>query len=111
MLMLKPVDPKRPPDRLVLDVRLRGIAIYWPGLPVQPASPVKRRRKATPAAAPAWQVQRVGFHAVSADGSDSPPRDAAEQDRFVRRAYALVACLHPIPSDSVSVRSANRVCS
>jgi hypothetical protein len=95
VLTLKPIDPEQPPDGLVLDARLRGVAIYWPD-PAAP--PVKRRRKAT--LAPTWHVQRVGFHAVSADGSDVPPRDAAEQDRFVRRAYALVACLHPIPSDA-----------
>jgi hypothetical protein len=98
ILTLRPIDPDRPPDGLVPDARLRGVAIYWPGSSATPGPPVKRRRKA--AAAPAWQVQRVGFHAVSADGSDIPPRDAAEQDRFVRRAYALVACLHPIPSDA-----------
>jgi hypothetical protein len=100
VLTLKPIDPERPPDGLVLDARLRGVAIYWPGSSVTPGPSAKRRRKAAAEPVLAWQVQRVGFHALSADGSDIPPRDVAEQDRFVRRAYALVACLHPIPSDA-----------
>jgi hypothetical protein len=55
VLTLKPIDPERPPDGLVLDARLRGVAIYWPD-PAAP--PVKRRRKAT--LAPTWYVQRGG---------------------------------------------------
>ena len=49
---------------------------------------------------PDWQAQQVGFHQVSPNGADEPPRDAEEQARFVRLAYALVACSHPIPSDA-----------
>jgi hypothetical protein len=97
ILTLKPIDPKSPPEGMVLKAGLRGIAIYWPGLPVPL---VKRRRKLSGVAAPTWHVQRVGFHAVSADGSDAPPRATDEQERFVRLAYALVACMHPIPSDA-----------
>jgi len=86
ILTLKPIDVDNPPEGLVLDVSLRGIAIYW----LASSEPAANR----------WQVQRVGFHAVSPTGEDISPRDADEQVRFVCAAYVLVACRHPIPSDA-----------
>ncbi len=83
ILTLKPIDVDNPPEGLVLDVDLRGIAIYW-----LVSSELTAHR---------WQVQRVGFHAVSSTGEDVSPRDADEQVRFVRTAYALVAVPVPDP--------------
>src|SRR5215207_8148883 len=96
-LMLKPVDPDDPPAGLVPYERVRGIVIYW-----RPASPrpVKRRRQSLQLPLPDWQAQHVSFHEVSSGGADEPPREAEEQARCVRLAYALVACRYPIPSDS-----------
>ena len=97
-LTLKPIDSNDPPAGLVLYERVRGIVIYW-----RPASPqpVKhRRRQSSQLPLPDWQAQQVGFHEVSPNRADEPPRDAEEQARFVRLAYALVACSHPIPSDA-----------
>jgi hypothetical protein len=98
ILTLKPVDPDDPPAGLVPYEPVRGIVIYW-----RPASsqPVKRRRRQQfQLPLPDWQAQHVGFLEVSPGDSDEPPRDAAEQLLFVRLAYALVACKHPIPSDA-----------
>src|SRR5437762_291692 len=98
MLTLKPIDSDDPPDGLVLDVSMRGVTIYWRTSPVPT---VKRRGRKKPGTRPSpWQAQRVGFHAVSSNGEDVPPRDVDEQARFVRAAYVLVACSHPIPSDA-----------
>jgi penicillin V acylase-like amidase (Ntn superfamily) len=47
-----------------------------------------------------WQEQHGGFHEVSPSGADEPPGDTEEQARFVRLAYILVACKHPVPSDA-----------
>ena len=78
--------------------KARGIVIYWR---VASSQPVKRRRRQQlQLPLPDWQEQHVGFHEVSPTGADEPPRDAEEQARFVRLAYALVACKHPIPSDA-----------
>jgi hypothetical protein len=98
ILTLKPVDLVDPPAGLVPYERGRGIVIYW-----RPASPhpVKRRRRPScQLPLPDWRAQQVRFHEVSPSRADEPPRDAAEQARFVRLAYALVACSHPIPSDA-----------
>ena len=98
MLTLRPIDPDDPPEGLFPRDEARGIAIYW-RLSSSPFVTRRRRRNAkTPA--PVWQVQRIGFHAVSPNGEDEPPRDADEQARCVRLAYALIACKHPIPSDA-----------
>ena len=98
VLTLKPVDPDDLPKGLYLHSQVRGIVIYW-----RPASapPVKRlRRQSLQLPLPDWQAQHVSFHEVSPSGADEPPRDAAEQVRFVRLAYALIASNHPIPSDA-----------
>jgi hypothetical protein len=97
-LALKPIESDDPPAGLVPYERVRGIVIYWR---TASARPVKRRRRKS-ARLPLldWQAHHVGFHEVSADGADEPPRASAEQARFVRLAYALVACGHPIPSDA-----------
>ncbi len=98
ILTLKPVDPEDPPEGLVQLGGVRGIVIYWRPAPSQP---VKRRRRASfQLPLPVWQAQHVGFQEVSPSGADEPPGDADEQARFVRLAYALVACKHPIPSDA-----------
>ena len=98
ILTLKPVDPDDPPAGLVPYERVLGIVIYW-----RPASAHlvrRRRRNSLQLPLPDWQAQHVGFLEVSPGGSDEPPRDAEEQLRFVRLAYALVACKHPVPSDA-----------
>ena len=98
ILTLKPVDPNDPPDGFFPQGSVRGIVIYW-----QPASPqptTRRPRHGFQLPLPFWQAQHVGFDEVSPSGADEPPRDAAEQARFIRLAYALVACSHPIPSDA-----------
>lgn len=96
ILTLKPIDPDDPPDGLYPRGQVRGIVIYW-----RSASPPPiRRRQQLQLPLPDWQEQHVGFHEVSPDGTDDPPCDAEEQARFVRLAYALVACKHPIPSDA-----------
>jgi hypothetical protein len=98
ILTLKPVDPDDPPDGFVPHGSVRGIVIYW-----RPASPKPVNRRGPQSfqlPLPLWQAQHVDFHEVSPSGADEPPRDAAEQARFVRLAYALVACSHPIPSDA-----------
>jgi hypothetical protein len=97
-LTLKPVDPNDPPDALFPEGSVRGIVIYWRPAPSQPVK--RRRRRSLQLPLPVWQAQHVRFDAVSPSGADEPPRDAAEQARFVRLAYALVACSQPIPSDA-----------
>jgi hypothetical protein len=98
ILTLKPIDPGRLPAGLVLAASMRGITIYWQ---VEAPLPVTRgSRKNVKMPLPVWQSQRVGFHAVAPTGQDVPPRDAEEQGRYVRAAYVLVACTHPIPSDA-----------
>ena len=98
MLTLKPIDPDDPPAGLVPYERVRGIVIYWRLVPSPPSR--RRRRQQLQLPLPDWQAQHVGFHEVSPGGADEPPRDAAEQFRFIRLAYALVACKHPVPSDA-----------
>jgi hypothetical protein len=95
--VLRPIDPDDLPDGFFPHRRVRGIVIYW-----RPASPrpIRRRRQRFQLSLPDWQAQHVGFLEVSPDGADEPPRDADEQIRFVRLAYALVACKHPVPSDA-----------
>src|SRR5216117_484744 len=99
ILTLKPVDPDDPPAGLVPYEQARGIVIYW-----RPASsqPTRRRRRQQQLQLPLpdWQAQHVSFNDVAPSGTDEPPRDAEEQARFVRTAYALVAGSHPIPSDA-----------
>ena len=97
-LTLKPIDPNDPPDGLYPQSQVRGIVIYWRAAPSRPAK--RRRRQQLQLPLSDWQEQQVGFHEVSPDGADEPPRDAEEQARFVRLAYVLVACKHPIPSDA-----------
>ena len=97
-LTLKPVDPDNPPEGLYPQSRVRGIVIYW--RPASPQPVKRRRRQQRQLPLPDWQEQLVGFNEVSPGGADEPPRDAEEQARFVRLAYALVACSHPIPSDA-----------
>jgi hypothetical protein len=98
-LTLKLVDPDDPPDGLYPQGQVRGIVIYWRSASAQPA---RRRRRRPQLRLPLsdWQEQHVGFNEVSPDGADEPPGDVEEQSRFVRLAYALVACKHPIPSDA-----------
>ena len=97
-LTLKPIDPDHPPDGLYPQSSVRGIVIYWR---VASPSPLRRRRRQQlQLPLSEWQEQHVGFNEVSPGGADEPPRDAEEQARFVRLAYALVACSHPIPSDA-----------
>jgi len=98
ILTLKPVDPADPPEGLYPQGRMRGIVIYWRPAPPRP---VKRRRcQQLQLPLPDWQEQHVGFNEVSPGGTDEHPHDAEEQARFVRLAYALVACRRPIPSDA-----------
>lgn len=109
-LLLRPLDPSNPPPSLSPEPELRGIALHWrDAATILPATTTRRRarKKADPSAYrlpptayPSWQTQRVAFHAVSASGEDDPPRDAAQQERYVRAAYALAACSWPIPSDA-----------
>ena len=98
MLTLRPIDPDDPPEGLFPRDETRGIVIYWRAASPQPVT--RRRRRQLQLPLPDWQEQHVGFHEVSPAGADEPPRDAEEQARFVRLAYALVACKHPIPSDA-----------
>src|SRR5262245_34845654 len=95
---LKPVDPNDPPDGLHPRSQGRGIVIYWRAASPQPAR--RRRRQQLQLPLPDWQEQDVGFHRVAPGGADAPPRDAEEQARFIRLAYALVASENPIPSDA-----------
>ena len=98
-LTLKPIDPDDPPDGLYPQGQVRGIVIYWRSASsTQPAR--RRRREQLQLPLSDWQEQLVGFNEVSPGGADEPPRDADEQTRFVRLAYAVVACKHPIPSDA-----------
>ncbi len=98
MLTLRPIDPDDPPEGLFPPDTARGIVIYWRAASPQPVK--RRRRQQLELPLSDWQEQHVGFHEVSPTGADEPPRDAEEQARFVRLAYALVACKHPIPSDA-----------
>ncbi len=98
ILTLKPVDPDDPPEGLVQPHGVRGIVIYWRPAPSLPAT--RRRREGFQLPLPVWEAQHVSFQEVSPSGADEPPRDAEEQAQFVRLAYALVACSHPIPSDA-----------
>jgi hypothetical protein len=77
------VDPASPPEDLVPAAGLRGIALYW-----------------RPATDSPWSVQRVVFSAVSPSRQDDPPADVEALERYVRAAYVLAACAHPIPSDA-----------
>ncbi len=97
-LTLKLIDPDNPPDGLYPQRQARGVVIYWRVAPSQPAR--RRRRQQLQLPLPDWQAQHVGFHDVAPGGVDEPPHDAEEQARFVRLAYALVACSHPIPSNA-----------
>ncbi len=98
MLTLRPIDPDDPPEGAFPRDEARGIVIYWRAASPQPVK--RRRRQQLQLPLPDWQEQHVGFREVSPTGADEPPRDAEEQARFVRLAYALVACKHPIPSDA-----------
>jgi hypothetical protein len=98
ILTIKPIDPDDPPDGFFPHDHVRGIVIYW-----KTASPQlvrRRRRQGFQLPLLDWQAYHVGFHEVSPEGADEPPRDAPEQERFVRLAYALAACSHPVPSDA-----------
>src|SRR3954451_21793722 len=97
-LTLKPINPDDPPDGLYPRSRGRGIVIYW--RPPSPRPARRRRRQQIQLPMPNWHEQDVGFYRVSPDGTDEPPRDAEEQARFVRLAYALVAAENPVPSDA-----------
>jgi hypothetical protein len=97
-LTLKPIDLGDPPAGLVPFEPVRGIVIYWRPASSQPVK--RRRRRSLQLPLPDWQAQHVSFHEVSPNRADEPPRDADEQARFVRLAYALVACSHPIPSNA-----------
>jgi len=97
-LTLKPIDPNDPPDAFFPEGRVRGIVIYW--RPASPQPVKRRRRRSLQLPLPVWQAQHVRFPEVSPGGQDEPPCDAEEQARFIRLAYALVACNHPIPSDA-----------
>jgi hypothetical protein len=97
-LTLKPIDPDHPPDGLYPQSQVHGIVIYWR---VAPSRPVKRRRRQQlQLPLSDWQEQQVHFSEVSPSGADEPPCDAEEQARFVRLAYVLAACKHPIPADA-----------
>src|SRR5207249_992822 len=98
ILTLKPVDPNDPPAGLYPQGQARGIVIYWRPARSQPVK--RRRRQQLQLPLPDWQAQHVNFNEVSPSGANEPPRDAEEQTRFVRLAYALVASNHPIPSDA-----------
>ena len=98
MLTLRPIDPDDPPEGFFPRDEARGIVIYWRTASPQPVT--RRRRQQLRLPLPDWQEQHVGFHELSLTGADEPPRDAEEQGRFVRLAYVLVACKHPIPSDA-----------
>jgi hypothetical protein len=98
ILTLKPVNPDDPPDGFFPHDRVRGIVIYWRTASPRPIK--RRRRRDFQLPLLDWQAQHVGFHEVSPSGTDEPPSDAAEQERFVRFAYALAASRHPIPSDA-----------
>jgi hypothetical protein len=98
IVTLKPVDLDDPPAGLVPYERVRGIVIYW--RPASPQPGKRRRRQSLQLPLPDWQAQHVDFLEVSPSGSDEPPRDIEEQLRFVRLAYALIACKHPVPSDA-----------
>ena len=97
-LTLKPIDPDDPPDGLYPQSQVRGIVIYWRSSSPQLAR--RRRRQQLQLPLSDWQEQHVAFNEVSPGGEDEPPRDAEEQARFVRLAYALVASQHPIESDA-----------
>ena len=97
-LTLKPIDPDTPPAGLIPYEPVRGIVIYWRA--ASPQSVRRRRRPSLQLPLPDWQAQHVGFLEVSPGSSDEPPSEVEEQLRFVRLAYALVACKHPIPSDA-----------
>jgi hypothetical protein len=97
-LTLRPVDLDDPPAGLVPYEPVRGIVIYWRPASPQPVKHRRRQRFQLPL--PDWQAQHVGFHEVSPSGVDQPPCDAEEHALFVRLAYALAACSHPIPSDA-----------
>jgi hypothetical protein len=97
-LTLKLIDPDDPPDGLFPHDQMRGIVIYWRTAASQPGK--RRRRQSLQLSLPLWQAQHVRFLEVSPDSADEPPHDADEQARFVRLAYALVACKHPVPSDA-----------
>ena len=98
MLTLRPLDPDDPPEGFFPRDKARGIVIYWRTASPEPVK--RRRRQQLQLPLPDWQEQYVGFHEVSSTGADEPPRDAEEHARFVRLAYVLVACKHPIPSDA-----------
>lgn len=98
ILTLKPIDPDHPPEGLYPRGQVRGIVICWRTGSLQTVR--RRRRQQLQLPLPDWQEQHVGFAEVSSDGADEPPRDAEEQARFVRLAYAMVACRHPIRSDA-----------
>jgi len=98
ILTLKPIDPDDPPEGCSPHDGVRGIVIYW--RPASPQPVKRRRRQRFQLPLPDWQAHHVGFHEVSPGSADAALRDDAEQARFVRLAYALVACSHPIPSDA-----------
>jgi hypothetical protein len=80
-LTIKPVDPDDPPAGLVPYEPVRGIVIYWRSTSPQPAK--RRRHQSFQLPLPDWQAHQVGFHEVSDDDTDEPPRDVTEQERFV----------------------------
>lgn len=84
ILTTRPLDVDNPPDGLTPQLGMRGVAIHW--LPAGEGA--------------VWSVQRVAFHSVSPSKADVPPSNVDEQVRYVRQAYALVAALHPVPSDA-----------
>jgi hypothetical protein len=98
ILTLRPIDPDDPPEG------------FFPRTVSAGSSSTGERRHHSPSNAGVasnssflcltGKEQHVDFHEVSPTGADEPPRDAEEQARFVRLAYALVACKHPIPSDA-----------
>jgi hypothetical protein len=98
ILTIRPIDPNDPPAGLVPREPVRGIVLYW--RPASDQRVTRRRRQSLQLPLPDWQAQHVGFREVAPSGADEPPRDAEEQARFIRLAYALVACSHPIPSDA-----------
>jgi hypothetical protein len=98
ILTLKPIDPDDLPDGFFPHDRVRGIVIYWRAALPRPVR--RRRRRDFQLPLLDWQAHHVGFREVSLAGADEPPRDALQQERFVRLAYALAASSHPIPSDA-----------